>query len=102
MLSVICRPEDITRMEQIIFQQSSAFGIRRQISLRSILSRDYITVTTVYGDVRIKVGFLAGRPVSYAAEYEDCRRLARQHQVPVKEVMTAALAAYQRSKVIEH
>ena len=95
-LSVICRWPDVSRLEEILFRQSTTFGIRRHICQRSVLTRDYVTVKTPYGEIRIKVGYLAREPITYAAEYEDCQKLAQEHKIPVKEVMAAALAAYKQ------
>jgi len=46
--------------------------------------------------VRMKVGLLDGRPVQVFPEYEDCAALAREADVPLREVQRAALAAYRR------
>jgi hypothetical protein len=52
-------------------------------------------VKTQWGEIKIKIGLLNGVEVNAAPEYEDCRRCAEQHAVPLKLVMQAALAIYQ-------
>jgi uncharacterized protein (DUF111 family) len=50
-------------------------------------------VHTVYGDVAVKIAFQGGHVYNRAPEYEDCRRVAREREVPLKDVYAAALAA---------
>ena len=57
------------------------------------MDRRFETVVTPWGDVRVKLGFWNGRLANCAPEFEDCRRLAIEHGVPLKTVMQAALAA---------
>jgi uncharacterized protein (DUF111 family) len=51
-------------------------------------------VATRWGEVRLKIASMNGTVTNYAPEYEDCRRLAAEHQVPLKSVMEAAVQAY--------
>jgi len=56
-----------------------------------------VTVTTEFGDVRVKEGRFNGRRIALAPEYEDCRRLAREREVPFQDVYRAAVAAARSS-----
>jgi uncharacterized protein (DUF111 family) len=58
------------------------------------LERENVPVETPYGTVSVKVARLDGRVVNAAPEFEDCVGLARQHNVPLKEVQAAAMRAY--------
>jgi pyridinium-3,5-bisthiocarboxylic acid mononucleotide nickel chelatase len=53
-------------------------------------------VRTQWGDVRIKIGSMNGTVTNYAPEYEDCRRIATEHHVPLKTVMQQATQVYLR------
>jgi pyridinium-3,5-bisthiocarboxylic acid mononucleotide nickel chelatase len=53
-------------------------------------------VQTPYGEIRIKIGSLAGEVLNAAPEFEDCRAAAVQFGVPLKQVQQAAIAAYQQ------
>ncbi len=96
-LSVICKTDDITKIETTIFEAGLTFGIRRQIMQRSKLAREFVTVATRFGDIRIKLGKLGGRTVNAKAEFADCARAAREHKASVKEVLEAAIQAYNSS-----
>jgi pyridinium-3,5-bisthiocarboxylic acid mononucleotide nickel chelatase len=96
-LTVLARPDDADEMTQIIFAETTTLGVRRREERRQVLSREWMTVTTRFGDVRVKVASLNGTATSYAAEYEDCRRIASEQRVPLKTVIEEAVQEYLRS-----
>ncbi|MEJ2264284.1 MAG: nickel pincer cofactor biosynthesis protein LarC [Anaerolineales bacterium] len=89
-LWVLCRPGDADRMAKIIFTETSTLGIRKQQVERLSLARSIETVETPYGTIRVKIAELGGGQVKIAPEYEDCRRLAQEQQVPLGKVFQAA------------
>jgi len=97
-MSVICKIEDALRLEQLLFEQGLTFGIRRQILQRSKLARDFVAVRTEFGQIRIKTGSLNGRIVNAKPEFSDCLSSAKKHNVPVKAVLEAAIAAYEKTR----
>lgn len=92
-LSVLGRPGDADRLLDLIFRESSTFGVRARNLERHCLQRRELTVGTAYGEVRVKVGVWRGRQVSVSPEYEDCRRAAARHGVAISDVYDAARAA---------
>jgi uncharacterized protein (DUF111 family) len=95
LLRVLCRPDDVKAMNTLLFQETSTLGIREQKVDRHALPRKIRTVETAYGPVKVKVAELGEGKVKSAPEYEDCRRLAQQHSVPIREVYLAAQQAAQ-------
>jgi uncharacterized protein (DUF111 family) len=96
LLTVLAKLEDAARLTHIIFTETSTLGVRRREERRQTLARKWITVETRWGDVRLKIGSMNGTVTNYAPEYEDCRKLAAQHHVPLKSVMQAALQGYSK------
>jgi len=94
LLTVLCKPEDASKLIQLIFTETTTLGVRRREELRQTLSRKWTTVSTGWGDVRIKIASMNGTVTNFAPEYEDCRRIAAQHHVPLKSVMQEAMQAY--------
>lgn len=92
-LQVICTHEDIERLQTIIFLETTTNGIRRQVMERVCLPRRFERVATPWGEVSVKVATLPGGSERAAPEYEDCARLAREHDVPLQRVMQAAQSA---------
>jgi uncharacterized protein (TIGR00299 family) protein len=91
LLRVIARQEDRDALANVIFAETSTFGLRLYPAERRVQARSWTEVDTAYGKVRVKV---SGEG-SYAPEYEDCRRLALEAGVPLKQILAAATYAYQ-------
>jgi pyridinium-3,5-bisthiocarboxylic acid mononucleotide nickel chelatase len=94
LLTVLSKPEDASRLTQIIFTETSTLGVRRREEQRQTLARKWVNVATRWGDVRLKIASMNGTITNYAPEYEDCRKIAAAHQVPLKSVMNEAMEAY--------
>jgi pyridinium-3,5-bisthiocarboxylic acid mononucleotide nickel chelatase len=94
LLSVLCKPEDASKLTQLIFTESTTLGVRRRDAVRQTLARRWENVRTQWGDVRIKIASMNGTVTNYAPEYEDCRTIAAENRVPLKTVMQEATQAY--------
>lgn len=97
-VSVLCALTDREQLESIVLRESTTIGLRRTIVDRRVLDRRHVTVETEYGAVRIKEAFEAGVCCNAAPEFEDCRNVAQTHDIPLKDVYRAALAAYHRQQ----
>jgi uncharacterized protein (DUF111 family) len=94
LLTILCKPEDSIKLTQIIFTETTTLGVRRRDEVRQTLARRWENVRTQWGDVRIKIASMNGTVTNYAPEYEDCRRIAAERHVPLKEVMSEAVRLY--------
>lgn len=94
LLTVLCKPEDASRLTQLVFSETTTLGVRRRDEVRQTLARRWESVRTQWGDVRIKIASMNGTVTNYAPEYEDCRRIAAEHHVPLKTVIQEAARAY--------
>jgi len=94
LLTVLCKPEDAGNLMQLIFVETTTLGVRRREEVRQTLARRWESVSTQWGEVRIKVASMNGTVTNYAPEYEDCRRIAADRHVPLKTVMQEAGRAY--------
>jgi hypothetical protein len=94
LLTVLAKPEDEERLEKLMFRETTTLGIRRREEERAVLDREFVTVETQYGRIRMKVASAAGETLNAMPEYEDCRRAAREHDVALRAVMEAAVTAW--------
>ena len=62
---------------------------------RRTLPREFVSVSTDFGNVRIKLSRVNGRILHVAPEYDDCRKLAVEKNVPLQRVISEALRAYE-------
>lgn len=86
MLSVLCNKKDADMMKDIIFKESTTFGIRQIRLQRERLKRDFATIHTEYGDIRVKNGYLNGQLIKSVPEYEDVKRAAEKSGMPIKDI----------------
>lgn len=98
LLTVLADDAHTPALQRLLLTETSTLGVRIRREQRACLDRTHVTVATPYGEVRIKVGSLAGEELNAQPEFEDCRRSAALHNVPVKQVLQTATAAYLHSK----
>lgn len=89
LLSVIARPADQELLAQVMLEETTTIGLRMYAAERRVQARREITVETTYGKVRMKVTAQGASP-----EYDDCRALAAEKGVPLKQVLAEAQFAY--------
>ncbi len=94
-LSVLCDPAQETAMADIIFRETSAFGLRRDTVVRLKLERRFEQVETPFGEVTIKLGLKAGEIIQIAPEFESCRTLSQSTKQPLQTIYQAAHRAYE-------
>lgn len=100
LLTVVCHLEQVAACEAVLFRETTTLGIRRSTQQRTILQRQIQQVETQYGTVRVKVAWMgdAHTPTNVQPEYEDCAELARQHNLPWREIHRSALQAWYRTE----
>jgi uncharacterized protein (TIGR00299 family) protein len=94
LLTTLCRPDQLAEVQEIILRHTSTFGVRYREVDRLALERTFVSVTTPYGVLAIKLGMLRGEVIQVAPEFEDCRKAAEIAGVPIKTVYDAALQGY--------
>jgi len=93
LVQVIARPEDRDPLCRILMSETSTIGVRFYQAARMVAERRWVEVETGHGRVRVKIAGATAAP-----EYEDCRALASETGLPLKQIMSAALAAYERDR----
>jgi uncharacterized protein (TIGR00299 family) protein len=94
MLTLLCNPDDSDRFTQLLLRETTTLGVRVRQDRRVCLDRAHVAVATEYGEIRVKTGVRGGETLNATPEFEDCRAAAMAHEVPVKLVVQAAMAAY--------
>lgn len=94
-VTVLCRPDLTAALCEILFRETTTIGLRWRLENKVALEREFTKVETPWGTVCIKIARWPNGGVANAApEYEDCRRLAVEHAVPLKQVMQEAMRLY--------
>jgi len=91
-LTVLCDAGSVEAIVDVLFRETSTFGVRTYEVRRHKLQRFSRAVETPYGPIAVKVGRWRGRVVQLSPEYDACCEAARRSGVPLKEVYRAAEA----------
>lgn len=84
-LTVICKEDDIKKMESVIFNNTTTIGIRRYRTERTVLNREIVQIETKYGPVRVKVSSFEGN-MFCKVEYEDVKNICSITGKSYKEI----------------
>jgi hypothetical protein len=98
LLSVLCRPEQQEMLMDLFFQETPTLGVRGYEVFRCALEREFVPVETSFGPVRMKVSRRNGRVLNFTPEFEDCRRLAEEHAVPLRTILQEATFAFWKER----
>lgn len=99
LLSVLCKIQDKEKFEELIFTETSTFGIRETIVTRKILIREFKDIDTEYGIIKVKIGTFNGRKITGSPEYDDCLKAAEKYNVPLKNVFNAVIRKLENFKI---
>lgn len=91
-ISILCDAEHLRGIEEVLWLQTTTFGLRAGRVAKKMLKRDFSKRMTTYGPVAVKNAYLRGRKIKSKPEYEDCKRLAREKGVSVKAIYDSLLA----------
>ena len=87
LVTVMAPPELVAHLTDHVLRHSTTLGVRLRDVDRVIAGRRVVEVATTLGKARVKVKELDGKAVDVAPEYEDCRRIAREKGIDLREVM---------------
>ena len=91
-ITVLCPAARRDELIELLLTETTTFGVRLSSADRIKLRRDFIQVETQWGIVQAKRGYLNGTLIKTVPEYEDCKRLAEQNNIPLRHVYTEALS----------
>lgn len=98
LLSVLCEEEAVPQIADLVFSETSTFGLRIERAVRLKLERRFEAVPTEFGEVTVKLGIKAGRVVQAAPEFESCRAASERSGQPLRAIYEAVAEAFRRKK----
>jgi pyridinium-3,5-bisthiocarboxylic acid mononucleotide nickel chelatase len=94
-MTVLCRPDLVAPLQEVIFRETTTIGLHWRVENKRSLGREFVEVLTAWGRVGVKVArWPSGKIANASPEYEDCRKLAAQHSVPLKQIMQEAMRIF--------
>ncbi|MFW6147122.1 MAG: nickel pincer cofactor biosynthesis protein LarC [Thermodesulfobacteriota bacterium] len=85
-IQVIGRPEDKNKLLGIVFRESTSLGVRISYSQREVVERSEVTVSSPWGKMKLTQIIDRDRGSVLLPEYEECRRIARDYNLPLRDV----------------
>lgn len=85
-VSILCEPTDSNRMTEFLFSETTTLGVRLQHVERHCLPRTFEKVVTKFGEIDVKIARHNGKIVNVQPEYDDLRKAAISHGVPLQSV----------------
>jgi pyridinium-3,5-bisthiocarboxylic acid mononucleotide nickel chelatase len=98
LVTLLSAPENVTRLIDLIFSETTTIGVRTYDVRRKTLNREFVPVETPLGSVRMKVSRMNGTILNATPEYEDCQKIAAERGVPLKQVIAAASFEFQKRR----
>jgi hypothetical protein len=86
MVSVLCDVGKQKAVEEVLWLNSSTFGLRSYNVAKSMLRRETVKLKTKYGEITVKSGYLNEHIIKSKPEYEDCKRLAKENGVTIQDI----------------
>ena len=90
LLGIIIKNDIVEDSVDLVLKETTTLGVRISDMRRKILPRNELSVSTIYGDVRVKIAKAGGKVINISPEYESCRTLAENLNVPLKEIYQEA------------
>src|SRR6201998_1420007 len=87
LLTLLCKPDRAKQLMDLVFAETTTFGLCSHTAQRRVLPREWESVQTRFGEVRLKVARVNGKVLQVSPEYEDCRKLAEEKKGALREGM---------------
>ncbi len=97
LLNVLCKPHHVDFIAETLFHETTTLGIRKLPMERLSLERKTVSLETSWGTLEIKAAYKNGEILKAAPEYEDCKRLSAEHNLPVKKIYEQIMAEIEKS-----
>ncbi|KPK87946.1 MAG: hypothetical protein AMS27_00915 [Bacteroides sp. SM23_62_1] len=85
-LSVLCSETIENDLTELLLTHTTSLGVRKYTVEKTLLKREYQKLQTKYGPVTLKTAIYKGKKLKSKPEYEDCVRLAKEHNIPVNVI----------------
>ena len=99
LLTVIVDPENVTKIESLLFTETTTLGIRKSLVQRVCMGRIEKSVSVYGKNIKVKLALDNDKVIKYSPEYEDCLKVAKELGYPLKHIYEEA--GYATKKLLE-
>jgi len=86
LFTVLCERAEVERIQEMLFRETTTIGIRRREVERASLDRTVETISTPFGDVRVKASVLDGEVLTRKVEFDDLKQIAEATGEPLRQI----------------
>ncbi len=90
LLTVICSSEKLPAVTEFLLRETTTLGLRWHEEERAKAEREIVPLKTKYGRIRFKLARWEGKAINLSPEYEDCKRVAAEKGIPLKQIFEEA------------
>ena len=98
LVTVLCESAKSSALTELIFRETTTIGVRHSTVGRQTLQRESILIKTTVGSIPVKVARLHGKILNAVPEYEECRKFAMEHSIPLKEVIAQVMFEFEKQQ----
>lgn len=85
-ISVLCNEDKIETMKEVLFKETTTFGVRSFKVNKTMLQRKFAKVSTSYGEVTVKQAYYKGEKIKSKLEYEECKKIAQSMGTSISDI----------------
>jgi len=85
-ISVLCQNSKLENMKEVLFKETTTFGLRSFKVDKTMLQREFIKINTSLGQITVKEAYYKGQRIKSKLEYEECKKIAQDMGMPISEV----------------
>ena len=85
-ISILTKKKDLNKFIKLLLTETSTFGVRYKEYNRAKLDRKFIEVDTVYGKIKVKLGYYNNKLIKLKPEYEQCKLISKTLNIELREV----------------
>ena len=98
LVTVLCEREKTDGLCNLLLRETTTLGLRLREEKRQCMQRKFATVSTKWGNVRVKLAYLNGKLTNSSPEFEDCRSIAEEYKIPLKIVLQEVIRLYREEQ----
>ncbi len=98
LFTVLCERHKANGLCDLLLRETTTLGVRWREEKRQCMQRKFATVSTKWGDVRVKLAYLNGKLTNSSPEFEDCRSIAEEYKIPLKIVLQEVIRLYREEQ----
>ncbi len=98
-ITVLCHADRREMLIELLLTETTTFGVRCTSMARVKLHRQFTQLETPWGNIQAKCGYFNGTLIKTVPEYDDCKRVAEENNIPIRDVYAEALRALHKSHV---